>query len=109
MRIQSIVLLLVVLNLGCLSDSANPMRTRVIDYNCANGAKVHAAYLTGTPEEYSVLIRVDRSHYDLKLVSSASGEKYTDGKFTWWTKGSTAFFQVDGQVTISGCLTEART
>ena len=104
MKLAALFIMLLVLIVGCLSDHTGSMRTRVTEYNCANGMTAHATYLTAAPDKYSVLIRIDRSHYDLSMVPSASGEKYTDGQFTWWTKGSTAFLEVDGRLVLRDCL-----
>lgn len=46
----------------------------------------------------------DGERLQLPLVISASGEKYTNGHYTFWTKGDHAFIQRGDQVIVDDCV-----
>lgn len=63
---------------------------RRFDYTCAAGEKV-IVYLHND----MVKVRFKEQLYFLKRVSSADGEKYSDGKVVWWGVGNGGFLQED--------------
>ena len=81
--------------------SPKPLNT--LEYKCENGQKLHIIYLpikNGTPY---IQIEFEDIKYDLKHIHSASGEKYSNGKQTWWSKNASGFFQVDDVITMKNC------
>lgn len=47
---------------------------------------------------------LDGERLQLPLIASASGEKYSNGRYTFWTKGDHAFVQRAEQVIVDDCL-----
>ena len=94
-------------------DSANaaekekfPKPINSLEYKCENGQKLKMIYVKkDTPH---IQIAFEDIKYDLKRVHSASGEKYSNGKQTWWAKGSSGFFQVNDVITIKNCNTQIK-
>ena len=81
----------------------SPKQINSIEYKCKNGQKLNMIYITIQKDTSHIQIEAEGIKYDLKRVHSASGEKYSNGKQTWWTKGSSGFFQVDNIITIRNC------
>ena len=87
----------------------DPEPSRSIKYTCENGQKLHINYFTTQKDTLYVKMTVEGIEYDLKRVRSASGEKYSNGKQTWWTKGASGFFQSDDIILIRECNSQANT
>jgi len=64
-------------------------------YRCSEGVNVLASIDPANTE--SAKITVDGSTFNLPRVESASGAKYSDGKITFWSKGSESLFERDGK------------
>jgi len=78
------------------------------DYSCASDAKV-TVYLRS---QTAKVLYKDRM-YLMKQTVSADGNRYSDGRFVWWGKGSGGFIQEDkpegnGAMLVKDCkLVEA--
>ena len=84
--------------------SPKPLNT--IEYKCENGQKFNVIYLPIKKDRPHIQIEFENIKYDLKRVHSASGEKYSNGKQTWWSKSTSGFFQVDDVITMKNCNTK---
>ncbi len=84
----------------------NPINS--LEYKCKNGQKLKVIYLPGKKDTPHIQIEFADIKYDLKRVHSASGGKYSNGKQTWWAKGSSGFFQVNDLITIKNCNTQIK-
>lgn len=71
-------------------------------YQCDDGRGFDATFYLGTDRADVVLDDGDRS--TLRQVPSASGATYSDGRMELFTKGNTAFVEVDGIETHSNCF-----
>lgn len=76
------------------------------EYTCENGKKLNVAYFTTRENVRRARIKFEGVIYDLKSVVSASGAKYSDGKYTWWTKGSSGFFEIEDIITLKSCVSQ---
>ena len=77
-----------------------------ITYTCENGKKLNVTYLISKENIRHARIKSENASYDLKNVISASGAKYSDGKYTWWTKGYSGFFEIDDTITMKNCVSK---
>ena len=77
-----------------------------IEYKCDNGNVFNVAYLTTSDNEIQAQIQIASSQYNLPRVPSASGEKYSDGRYTWWTKGDSAFLVIDNIIASRNCISQ---
>jgi len=60
--------------------------------------------LPGKVEEVQMTLP-DKSVLTLPRVVSASGAKYSNGTFTFWSKGNTAFVEQGDTVVLKDCVT----
>ena len=100
------VLAIVFFLTNCANDAKekkNPEPINSIEYKCENGQKLNISYFSTQKDTLTIQMVVEGIKYDLKRVHSASGEKYSNRKQTWWAKGSSGFFQVNDVVTIKNC------
>ena len=81
--------------------SPKPLNT--IEYKCKNGQKLNIIYLPIKKGAPQIQIAFEDIKYDLKRVHSASGEKYSNGKQTWWAKNASGFFKVNNVITMKNC------
>ena len=84
----------------------SPKPSNSVEYKCYNGQKLDITYLTIKDGTSQIQIAFEDIKYDLKRVHSASGEKYSNGKQTWWSKSTSGFFQVDDVITMKNCNTK---
>ena len=70
------------------SESHRMPVTRKFTYSCDHGAKV-VVYL----RERDARILFKDKAYLMKQVEAASGTRYSDGQFVWWSKGPTGFLR----------------
>ncbi len=70
-------------------------------YKCGDGT-----YLVITiPEDgNTATLRYDGRNHTLKLVPAASGAKYEGDKYVFWSKGKSAFLEINGEVVHDGCV-----
>lgn len=60
------------------------------DYTCEGGAQV-VVFLRGTTAK----VKYRNTEYVMKQTKSADGNRYSDGKVVWWSKGKEGFLQED--------------
>jgi membrane-bound inhibitor of C-type lysozyme len=80
------------------------MKWKRFDYTCEAGAKI-SVYLRDTTAK----VRTSEHIYMMRQTSSADGNRYSDGKVLWWSKGDTGFLQEDtpdgdGKMLVKGCI-----
>lgn len=74
------------------------------DYTCEAGAKL-TVYL----HDGSAKVRTHDHIYMMRQSRSADGDRYSDGKVLWWSKGDAGFLQEDtpdgdGGMLEKGCI-----
>ncbi len=105
------VLAIVCFFTNCTNDTKeekNPEAINSIEYKCENGQKLNISYFSTQKDTLTIQVAVEGIKYDLKRVHSASGEKYSNGKQTWWSKGASGFFQVDDVTTMRNCNSQTK-
>ena len=105
------ILAIVLFVTGCTDtagEGENPEPINRIAYKCENGQKLNISYFSTQKDTLYIQMLVEGIKYDLKRVHSASGEKYSNGKQTWWAKGSSGFFQVDDVIRMKNCNSQAK-
>jgi membrane-bound inhibitor of C-type lysozyme len=75
-------------------------KSETLHYQC--GTTPLTVQLNG--EESTVSFLMDGEQLKLKPVLAASGAKYSDGKYTFWSKGQSAFVERDDKVIMSDCV-----
>lgn len=70
--------------------------TKIINvlYKCADNKEIRVSYDNTDEKKPFALVQTDVKKPEItkmKLVISASGAKYSDGKLVWWNKGKTGF------------------
>ena len=60
--------------------------------------------VTLAADRQSVSLLLDGEQLHLPHVEAASGAKYSDGRYTYWSQGEKALIQRDGEVIISDCV-----
>lgn len=88
MKILSALTFAPILSLVLLAacDSSTSDKATAIEHNfrCASGETMAASY----PFTDTARVQYKGEHYDMKIAVSASGARYTNDDFEWWTKGS---------------------
>ncbi len=79
-----------------------------IEYTCENGKKLNVLYFTTGEYAHYTRIQLEHTEYILESVPSASGAKYSDGKYTWWTKGFSGFLKIDNVITLRDCVSQGQ-
>ena len=74
------------------------------DYACEGGTKV-AIYVHDTVAK----VRTQAHNYVMVQTRSADGNRYSDGKILWWSKGDAGFLQEDtpdgdGKMLVKECV-----
>jgi membrane-bound inhibitor of C-type lysozyme len=74
------------------------------DYTCEAGARL-TVYLHDTTAK----LRTDDHIYLMRQSRSADGNRYSDGKVLWWSKGDAGFLEEDtpdgdGRMLVTGCI-----
>ncbi|TQI80407.1 membrane-bound inhibitor of C-type lysozyme [Serratia fonticola] len=77
-----------------------PQKSQTLHYQC--GTTPLTVSLDG--QESTVSLVMDGEQLKLKQVLAASGAKYSDGKYTFWSKGQNAFVERNGKVIMSDCM-----
>ncbi len=75
------------LALALTAGATHAAADTAVAYRCANGTLVIADFGV---ENGRVLLTIGKHRVMLAAVRAASGAKYTNGKTTFWTKGSSA-------------------
>jgi membrane-bound inhibitor of C-type lysozyme len=79
------------------------IKWKQFNYTCEDGAKI-TVYLHGTTAKVRTRDRI----YMMRQTPSADGNRYSDGKVTWWGKDDGGFLQEDtpdgdGKLLVKGC------
>ena len=79
------------------------IKWKQFNYTCEAGAKI-TVYLHNTTAK----VRTQDHFYMMRQTPSADGNRYSDGKVTWWGKDETGFLQEDtpdgdGKMLVEGC------
>lgn len=82
---------------GC--SYVTPQENKTLHYQC--GTTPLTVSLNG--ETSTVSFVMDGEQLQLKQVVAASGTKYSDGKYTFWSKGQNAFVERNDKVIMSDC------
>jgi membrane-bound inhibitor of C-type lysozyme len=69
-------------------------------FRCKDGTAIRALFPRGGN---SVVLTEQGEDYALPLVESASGARYSDGRWTLWTKGDEASLWRDDQTVRAAC------
>ncbi|CAI1609684.1 MliC family protein [Serratia proteamaculans] len=76
-----------------------PQNSQTLHYQC--GTTPLTVSLDG--KESTVSLLMDGEQLKLKQVLAMSGAKYSDGKYTFWSKGQNAYLERNGKVIMSDC------
>ncbi|CAI1645940.1 MliC family protein [Serratia proteamaculans] len=76
-----------------------PQNSQTLHYQC--GTTPLTVSLDG--KESTVSMLMDGEQLKLKQVLAMSGAKYSDGKYTFWSKGQNAYLERNGKVIMSDC------
>lgn len=67
-------------------------KVNAINYTCDKNQKVSAKYDNSIPGKGKAYVSFGHEiNREMITVISASGARYTDGNYVWWTKGNTGF------------------
>jgi len=83
-----------------------------VQYLCARGKIIVAAYDNTDPDLPQCFVQLDPAKSacrKMTLTMAASGARYADDKFVWWTKGNEGFLSKSrpgygGRVLIRDCV-----
>ncbi|AUH00518.1 MliC family protein [Pectobacteriaceae bacterium CE70] len=56
------------------------------------------------PRQSHVTFLLDGELHTLQQTPSASGVRYSDGKYTFWSKGNHAFIQRGSNIIVNDCI-----
>lgn len=76
-----------------------PQNSQTLHYQC--GTTPLTVSLDG--KESAVSLLMDGEQLKLKQVLAMSGAKYSDGKYTFGSKGQNAYLERNGKVIMSDC------
>jgi len=57
-----------------------------------------------SPSSLITCFLLDGNQLKLKQVAAASGTRYSDGNYTFWSKGSQAFVQRGDDIILNDCV-----
>lgn len=85
----SIMFSLVALGLSACNDhdADSKYQAMVIEYQCDSGVTFKATYVNHK-DKYTAIIKYNGHKQEMINTISASGAKYGNGQYVWWTKGS---------------------
>ena len=63
-----------------------------VTYDCGDGVSLPVSYVNADPN-FLALVPIDGASVVFASAISASGARYTSGKYEWWTKGDDAFLR----------------
>jgi membrane-bound inhibitor of C-type lysozyme len=69
-------------------------------FQCGSGGGFQAAI---TADSATVRFPGDKADVSLRRLTSASGQKYSDGRTTLWLKGGEAYVERNGSPLLFGC------
>lgn len=96
------VLLLTTLALlsGCSYFHAEPEQQKMLHYTC--GTMPLTVNLDNARQEVNLIL--DGNPLTLKQQEAASGTRYSDGNYVFWSKGDGAFIERNDKIIINDCL-----
>lgn len=100
---SGVLLLLLVFTISCAHKrfKSDSIKTK---YICENGFEFTTEIHKSQGIDQVVLI-IGENFYPLDITPSASGEKYTDGMNTLWTKGESAMLELADKTEYKECHT----
>lgn len=85
---------------GCSNfQSSGKEEVKVLHYTC--GTLPLTVQLNNSREEVSMIL--DGNPLTLKQQVAASGTRYSDGNYVFWSKGNTAFIERNDKIIINDC------
>lgn len=84
---------------GCQS-AHKEAAPEVLSYQCGTTSLT----VTVDNQKDQVSFIMDGNQLTLPQVVSASGARYSDGKYTFWSKSNTAFIERNDQIIINDCV-----
>ncbi|WP_369815691.1 MliC family protein [Erwinia sp. ErVv1] len=84
---------------GCSMFHAPPDEQKTLHYTC--GTLPLTVVLDNAREEVNLIL--DGNPVTLKQQVAASGTRYSDGTYTFWSKGDEAFIERNGKLIINDC------
>jgi len=91
---------------GCsgATDGKNDYQSsHAFDYICEDGKKLSVMYYPADEQEQRIRVRFKDGQFDLQRIPSGSGDKYSNGRYTWWSKGSSGFLEIDHTIVMREC------
>ena len=93
------LLVAILFSFSC-SSHHEPKDDNSYKYMCDNGAEFNA---TVHQDSDQIIIKMGDNLYILDITPSASGEKYTDGVNTFWSKGDGSMLDLGENNVYKGC------
>lgn len=93
----------VLLLAGCGLMNRQAEQPQTLHYRC--GTLPLTVTLDNANEQVSFIM--DGQPLTLKRAMSASGARYSDGKYVFWTKGESAFIERDDKIVINDCALQS--
>ncbi|WP_409310809.1 MliC family protein [Pectobacterium sp. B1J-3] len=87
---------------GC-SYFAPKQSVETLHYQCGT-MPLTVTMQSGDKSSSQVSFLLDGERHNLPQVISASGARYSDGSYTFWSKGNHAFIQRGERVIVDDCL-----
>lgn len=96
---QGLIFAAALLLSGCGLMHKQAEAPQTLHYRC--GTLPLTVTLDNASEQVSFIM--DGQPLTLKRVISASGARYSDGKYVFWSKGETAFIERDDKIVVNDC------
>ncbi|QTF08569.1 lysozyme inhibitor [Brenneria izadpanahii] len=87
---------------GC-SYFGHQQSVKTLSYQCGT-MPLTVTLRQGNASSPQASFLLDGDRHALPQVVSASGEKYSDGTYTFWSKGNHAFIQRGERVIVDDCV-----
>ncbi len=91
---------LLLFTLGACSRLTHQPPVQTLHYQC--GTLPLTVRQSTQPPQVSMIL--DGRQLTLPAVVSASGARYSDGHYTFWSKGNNAFIEREGKIIINDCI-----
>ncbi|QEW32450.1 hypothetical protein D0N50_12470 [Erwinia billingiae] len=88
---------------GCSYFHAEPEQLKTLHYTC--GTLPLTVSLDNARKEVNLIL--DGNPLTLKQQEAASGTRYSDGKYVFWSKGDGAFIERNDKIIINDCRLDA--
>lgn len=97
-------------NHGPRHDGVHPARKRsLISYSCEANQKIIAFYDNTYEDNRQAVITFNKQTVSMEATPAASGVRYSDGTYVWWTKGKNATLseeKEEGKILVNHCVAE---